>query len=89
MTKTKIALAAALVLGAATTAFAEDSSSSFPQNVYGQLGQTQTFQGETFEGRNVGLTTRDVALPQSRGVYSGTQASGFDRASSPYAGGGF
>jgi len=84
MTKTKIALAAALVLGAATTAFAEDSSSSFPQNIYGQLGQTQTF-----EGRNVGLTSRNVALSNNdQGVY-GTQASGYDRASSPYAGGGF
>ncbi len=88
MTKTKIALAAALVLGAATAAFADDSSSSFPQNIYGQLGQTQTFQGQTFEGRNIGLTTRDVALPRGQ-VYGGAQASGFDRASSPYAGGGF
>lgn len=83
MTKTKIALAAALVLGAATAAFAEDSSSSFPQNIYGQLGQAQTF-----EGRNVALTGRNVALPRNQAVYGGTQTN-FDRASSPNAGGGF
>ena len=86
MTKTKIALAAALMLGAATTAFAEDSSSSFPQNIYGQLGQYG--QTQTFEGRNVGLTSRNVALPQGQ-AYGGTQANGFDRASSSYGGSAF
>jgi hypothetical protein len=81
LTKTKIALATVLVLGTATAAFAEDSSSSFPQNIYGQLGQTQTF-----EGRNVALTARNVALPNGRVI--NVQRTN-DRASSPNAGGGF
>jgi hypothetical protein len=71
----KIAFVTALVLGTASAAFAEDSSSSFAINVYGQLGQT---------GKQQVLINRDVSL--SGHVNPNTA---FDRASNPYAGGGF
>ena len=84
LTKTKIALVAALVLGTATASFAEDSSSLFGINLYPQGGQQ-----EISTGRNVALTGRNIALPNGHAVHSGTQEAGFDHASSPYAGGGF
>lgn len=93
MTKTKIALAAALVLGASATAFAEDSSTSFPQNVYGQ--QSRYGYSQTFVNRDVGLTTRDVALPQGQVYQDEVYArapqfgGGYDRASSSYGGSSF
>ena len=46
----KIALIIALVIGTASAAFAEDSSSSFAINVFGQTGKQQV------------LINRDVAL---------------------------
>ena len=82
MTKTKIAFAAALVLGATTAAFAEDSSSSFGLNVYPQATQQQVW-----TGRNVALTGQGDAVIV-RQAPSATERS-LDRASSPYAGGGF
>jgi len=69
----KIALATVLVLGAATAAFAEDSSSSFGINVYPQAAAQQ----RVLTGRDVALTGRPAA----------TQT--VDRASNPSAGGGF
>ena len=84
MTKIKIALAAALMLGTATASFAEDSSSSFGINVYPQGGQQQVW-----TGRNVALTAPNATLPDGQAVYSGTQETGYDRAASPQAGGGF
>ena len=74
----KIALAAALIAGTATAAFAEDSSSSFSFNIYPQAGALQ--QQRVIEGRNVALTGRPSALVRSQAD---------DHASSPYAGGGF
>ena len=79
MTKTKIAFAAALVLGATTAAFAEDSSSSFGLNVYPQATQQQVW-----TGRNVALTGRGAAA-----THRGDTARDFDHASFPYAGGGY
>jgi uncharacterized protein YdeI (BOF family) len=79
----KTLIAAALVLGATTAAFAEDSSSSFSHNIYPQAGLTQTYQGgptQQFQSRNVALTgSQDVV----------TSAQTFDRAGNAYAGGGF
>jgi len=72
----KIALATALVLGAATAAFAEDSSSSFSSNVYPQAAT----QYRVIQGRDVPLTGAPAATVRSTEV---------DRASNPYAGGGF
>jgi len=77
MTKTKIAFAAALVLGATTAAFAEDSSSSFGINIYPQGTQQQVW-----TGRNAALSGQGAAA-----THRGDTARDFDRASSPYAGG--
>lgn len=74
----KIALAIAVILGTASAAFAEDSSSSFGIDIYPQGGVQQ--QQRVLEGRNVALTGRPHAIVR-------TQT--FDRASNPYAGGGF
>ena len=73
---TKIALAAAIVAGTASFAFAEDSSSSFGIDIYPQATQRQV------------QTSRNVALSGAQHTVRGAQA-GYDRASSPYAGGGF
>jgi hypothetical protein len=76
---TKIALAAALIAGTASVAFAEDGSSSFPQNIYSPYAQQNA--APAFTGRNVALGGQVIVRD--------TQAAGYDRASSPYAGGGF
>ena len=77
----KIALAAALIIGTATAAFAEDSSSSFSFNIYPQGGvQQQQQQQRVLDSRNVALTGRPSAL---------VRTPAYDHASSPYAGGGF
>jgi hypothetical protein len=81
MTKTKIAFAAALVLGTTTAAFAEDSSSSFGLNVYPQGAQQQVL-----TGRNVALSGRNGAVERQGASDAQRNA---DHASSPYAGGGF
>ena len=70
----KILIATALVLGAASAALAEDSSSSFAQNVYGQAAQQKVLQSS-----DVALTGRPTAIVRSQ----------TDRAGNPYAGGGF
>ena len=74
----KITLATALVLATAGAAFAEDSSSSFGINIYPQGGVQQH---RVLEGRNVALTGAPAAIVRSQ--------ADFDRASNPYAGGGF
>ena len=74
----KIALATALIIGTATAAFAEDSSSSFSFNIYPQGGVQQ--QQRVLDSRNVALTGRPSAL---------VRTPAYDHASSPYAGGGF
>jgi hypothetical protein len=73
---TKIALAAALVAGTASIAFAEGDSTIGIYGPYAQAAQQRS--APAFTSRNVGL---------GNGQY-GTQG-GYDRASSPYAGGGF
>lgn len=79
----KIALITALVLGTAGTAFAEDSSSSFAIDIYTQAAQAPQVQRQA-----PAMTSRNVAL--GRGYTVTDQAPvGYDRASSPYAGGGF
>jgi hypothetical protein len=70
---TKIALAAALVAGTASIAFAEGDSTI---GIYGPYAQQRSAPA---------LTSRNVGL--GNGQY-GMQG-GYDRASSPYAGGGF
>jgi hypothetical protein len=72
----KIALIAALIVGTASAALAEDSSSSFAIDVYGQSAQQQQV-----------LINRDVALPH--GFVTNQAPAKFDRAGNPYAGGGF
>ena len=73
-----IALAAALIAGTTTVAFAEDGSSSFSQNIYSPYAQ----------GAAPTLTNRNVALG-GHVIVRDAQTAGSDRASSPYAGGGF
>ena len=73
----KIALATALIIGTATAAFAEDSSSAFSFNVYPQGGAQQQ---RVLEGRDVALTGRPNPVVRSQTI---------DRAGNPYAGGGF
>jgi len=74
----KIALAAALIAGTASFAFAEDGSSSFANNIYSPYAQSpRAVAAPKF-------TTRDAGLDSN-----GTATGGYDRASSPYAGGGF
>jgi hypothetical protein len=76
---TKIALAAALIAGAASVAFAEDGSSSFPQNIYSPYAQ---------QSAAPAFTNSNVSLGGGQVIVRGTQG-GYDRASSPNAGGGF
>jgi len=79
---TKIALAAALIAGTASVAFAEDGSSSFAHNIYSPYDLTAPQQRSvpTFANRNVGL--------RGQVIVRDAQTAGHDHASSPYAGGG-
>ena len=75
---TKIALAAALIAGTASFAFAEGDSTI---GIYGPNAQAaQQRSAPAFTGRNVNLGSQFVA-PGAQG--------GYDRASSPSAGGGY
>jgi hypothetical protein len=76
----KIALAAALIAGTASFAFAEGDSTI---GIYGPNGQaaSQERSAPTFANRNVGLGAQVIVRD--------AQGAGYDRASSPYAGGGF
>jgi hypothetical protein len=74
LTKTKLALAATLILGSASVALAEDGSSSFYIDTYAPAAlQQQT------------LTTRPVALPRTQAPAASEQY--FDRASRVLDGG--
>ncbi|MEN3380100.1 MAG: hypothetical protein V7608_144 [Hyphomicrobiales bacterium] len=75
----KIALAAALIAGTASVAFAEDGSSSFPQNIYSPYARQSA--APTLANRNVALSGQVIVRD--------AQTAGYDHASSPYAGGGF
>ncbi len=82
LTKTKLALAATLVLGSASLAFAEDSSSSFYVDTYAPAALQQNY--------NQPLTSREVALPRTQGTQATVHGAGntFDRASQVLDGGG-
>ena len=85
MTKTKIALIAALVIGTAGAAMAEDG---FDPNLANRYPAYATAAPQSFSSAQVGLYQgRNVALPGAQNT-AGTQGT-VDRASSPYAGGGF
>jgi hypothetical protein len=74
LTKTKLALAATLILGSASVALAEDGSSSFYIDAYAPAAlQQQT------------LTTRPVALPRTQAPVASELY--FDRASRVLDGG--
>ncbi len=89
MTKTKIALIAALVMGTASAAMAEDGFDPNLANRYpGYASATVTAPQAAIRTAPVGLYQgRNVALPNSGTVINGQNT--VDRASSPYAGGGF
>lgn len=83
MTKTKIALIAALVTGTAGAALAQDFDPNLANRYPAYAGSPQAVRSAPvglYQGRN-------VALPHGGAVVSGQST--FDRASSPNAGGGF
>ena len=88
LTKTKIALAATLLAATSSVAFAQfdpNLANRYPTYATPGAAATQSLRSapvQLEQGRN-------VALPRSQAVDGGTQANGFDRASNPYAGGGF
>lgn len=73
---TKIALAAAIIAGTASVAFAEGDSTIGIYSPYAQASQQSA--APTFTGRNVALGGQVIVRDAQN-----------DRASSPYAGGGF
>ena len=86
-TKTKITLAAALVLGAASAALADDMPYSAEKNAYLRnpnapvptyqtFGQTQPVRGQLIEGRNVGM--------QNAGSVYSEQKRWFDRSATDF-----
>jgi hypothetical protein len=75
---TKIALAAALIAGTASVAFAEGDSTIGIYSPHAQAAQQRS--APAFTSRNVGL---------GNGQYIVRGSDGYDHASSPYAGGGF
>lgn len=88
LTKTKIALIAALVLGTAGAAMAEDGFDPNLANRYPAYATPAAAAPQAFRSAPVGLYQgRNVALP-SRGTAIDGQST-FDRASNPSAGGGF
>jgi len=72
----KIAIAAALIAGTTSFAFAEGDSTAGIYSPYGQAAQQRS--APAFTSRNVGLGNGEYVVQ-----------GGYDRASSPYAGGGF
>jgi hypothetical protein len=92
LTKTKIALAAMIVAATSSVAFAEgfdpDLANRYP--AYANPAAAHS----TFQSAPVRLQSRNVALPTGRIGSPAPQSDPFeidrsDRASSPYAGGGF
>jgi len=79
---TKTALIAALVLGTASVAMAQDFDGNLANRypAYAEPLAAQAHSPKVLEGRNVALTGRPTAIE--------SQAS-FDRASNPSAGGGY
>lgn len=88
LTKTKIALIAALVAGTAGAAMAEDGFDPNLANRYPAYAGPVGSAPQAFRSAPVGLYQgRNVALPNGGTAIDGQST--FDRASSPYAGGGF
>jgi hypothetical protein len=89
MTKIKIALVAALLAGSASAALAQDFdpnlANRYPADAGAGAGQTfQSAPVRLGEGRNVGVTNGRSSWGQSE-----IDVDRADRASSPYAGGGY
>jgi hypothetical protein len=90
MTKTKIALAAALVAATSSVAFAQEFDPNLANRypayanpiVAAPQTNLRTAPVQLREGRNVSLSTGQIGP-------SGFEIDRSDRASSPYAGGGF
>jgi hypothetical protein len=91
----KIALITALVIGTASVAFAEDGFDPNLANRYPAYAGPVAAAAQTFQSAPVRmLRSRNVALPAGQVRSFAAQPSPFeidrnDRASSPYAGGGF
>jgi len=91
MTQTKIALAAVLVAATSSVAFAQDFDPNLANRypayanpiVAAPNTALRTAPVQLREGRNVALTTGQMGSP------SGFEIDRSDRASSPYAGGGY
>jgi hypothetical protein len=79
---TKTALIAALVLGTASVAMAQDFDGNLANRypAYAAPLAAQAHSSQVLEGRNVALTGRPSAIESQVG---------FDRASNPSAGGGY
>jgi hypothetical protein len=78
---TKTALIAALVLGTASVAMAQDFDGNLANRYPGYAAPlAQQHSSQVLEGRNVALTGRPSAIESQVG---------FDRASNPSAGGGY
>jgi hypothetical protein len=89
MTKIRIALVAALLAGSASAALAQDFDPNLANRypAYAGAGGVQTFQSAPVrlrQGRNVGVTNDQSSWGQTEIDVDRT-----DRASSPYAGGGY
>jgi hypothetical protein len=79
---TKTALIAALVLGTASVAMAQDFDGNLANRYPAYAAPlAQQHSSQVLEGRNVALTGRPSAIVESQ--------AGFDRASNPSAGGGY
>ena len=80
---TKTALIAALVLGTASVAMAQDFDGNLANRypAYAAPLAAQAHSSQVLEGRNVALTGRPSVIVESQ--------VGFDRASNPSAGGGY
>ena len=97
LTKTKIALAAAVFAATSSAALAQGYDPNLANRYPGLAAPgVATFQSapvQLRQGRDVGPISRDVALPgaevRSHGGQDWFNVERSDRASSPYAGGGF
>jgi len=92
MTKIRIALVAALLAGSASAALAQDFDPNLANRypAYAGAGGGQTFQSapvQLRQGRNVGVTNEQPS--SSYWGPSEIDVDRADRASSPYAGGGY
>ena len=97
MTKTKIAIAAAMLAATSSVTFAQGFDPNMANRYPGYANPVApaahaTAHARTLQSAPVGLQQRNVVLPNDSGIVAGQSefnADRFDRASSPYAGGGF